>query len=193
MRFFLEKDLEIVCPYYQEGHDQASYPQLLHHQHEQMHRNQQHIHHIHNVPNVSTDQLQNPDQNNKTSHGSDIHRAATKIQAQFRGFRARQQMKVMKVKAKAEQTLPVVDPEDPRVHEAATKIQAMIRGRKARKEIKVLRLQNKHNHGRHHGHGQVHNTKSLKSHKDINRVGRHEPWVMFWPCHKLSQIDVFSL
>lgn len=173
---YFYKDLELVCPYYQEGDDQASHPQPLHQQHEQMHRNQQHIHHIH-MPNLSTHQPLNPlDENNKKSRGTDIHRAATKIQAQFRGFRARQQMKVMKVKAKAEKALPSVDPEDPRVHEAATKIQAMIRGRKARKEIKVLRLQNKYGHGRHHGHGQARHTKSSKSHnKDINRVGQHEP------------------
>uniref|UniRef100_A0A0L8GUS1 Uncharacterized protein n=1 Tax=Octopus bimaculoides TaxID=37653 RepID=A0A0L8GUS1_OCTBM len=130
---------------------------------------QQHVYH----KRMNPESPQTQDEN-VLLHDPNVHHAATKIQAQFRGFRARQQMKVMKVKANAEKTLPPVDPEDPRAHEAATKIQAMIRGRKARKEMKVLKLQNRHGHNRHRAHGGSHGKPSKSHYKDTSRVGKHE-------------------
>ncbi|XP_029647522.1 golgin subfamily B member 1 isoform X3 [Octopus sinensis] len=139
-----------------------------HHPHKHMHQQhnprQQNVHH----KRMNPESPQTQDEN-VLLHDPNVHHAATKIQAQFRGFRARQQMKVMKVKANAEKTLPPVDPEDPRAHEAATKIQAMIRGRKARKEMKVLKLQNRHGHNRHRGHGGSHGKPSKSHHKDTSR------------------------
>ncbi|GAB1603184.1 hypothetical protein Ahia01_000599000 [Argonauta hians] len=135
-----------------------------HHHHHHHHRHTHQLHHRHANP-----ESPQPQDENVLLHDPNIHYAATKIQAQFRGFRARQQMKVLKVKANAEKTMPPVDPDDPRAHEAATKIQAMIRGRKARKEMKVLKLQNKHGHSRHRGHTGSHGKPSKSHYKDMSR------------------------
>ncbi|XP_023330594.1 kinesin-related protein 4 isoform X3 [Eurytemora carolleeae] len=86
----------------------------------------------------------------------DVEQAATKIQAGFRGIKARQEVKKMKdEKVIVDQTEdideskltanPLTEPEididltDPEVEQAATKIQAGFRGIKARQEVKKMK------------------------------------------------------
>ncbi|CAH1796276.1 unnamed protein product [Owenia fusiformis] len=81
----------------------------------------------------------------------EVEKAALKIQGQFKGFKARKQVKAMKeeekpienetpkdeVKPKDEEEEVDIDLEDPEVEKAALKIQGTFKGFKARQEIKA--------------------------------------------------------
>ncbi|KAK3584106.1 hypothetical protein CHS0354_021169 [Potamilus streckersoni] len=72
----------------------------------------------------------------------EVERAAVKIQAGFKGFKARQEVKEMKGKEKNEdeaeskESITKLDHNDPELNEAATRIQAGFRGHRSRKELK---------------------------------------------------------
>ena len=81
----------------------------------------------------------------------DVEQAATKIQAGFKGMKARQEVTAMKdAKADSAKTKEInkeeeidIDLNDPDVEQAATKIQAGFKGMKARKEVHALKEDNK--------------------------------------------------
>merc|ERR1739842_242151 len=70
----------------------------------------------------------------------EVDKAATKIQAGFRGQKVRKEMKDKKEEeeaaSKREEEEIDIDLTDPEVEKAATKIQAGFRGQKVRKEMK---------------------------------------------------------
>ena len=76
----------------------------------------------------------------------EVEKAATKIQAGFKGLKARQELKAKKSEenqnqnnqAAAEEPIDI-DLNDPEVEKAATKIQAGFKGHKARKEVKQMK------------------------------------------------------
>ncbi|XP_076437637.1 uncharacterized protein LOC143276865 [Babylonia areolata] len=74
--------------------------------------------------------------NNDDDNRDEQERAATKIQAGFRGAKARQEVKAMR--AEQEASKPPQDDQDEQ-ERAATKIQAGFRGAKARREVKAMR------------------------------------------------------
>merc|ERR1712079_665251 len=77
----------------------------------------------------------------------DVEQAATKIQAGFKGMKARQEVTAMKdakadsakIKEKNEKEEIDIDLNDPDVEQAATKIQAGFKGMKARKEVNTMK------------------------------------------------------
>ena len=81
----------------------------------------------------------------------DVEQAATKIQAGFKGMKARQEVTAMKdAKADSAKIKEInkeeeidIDLNDPDVEQAATKIQAGFKGMKARKEVHALKEDNK--------------------------------------------------
>ena len=81
----------------------------------------------------------------------DVEQAATKIQAGFKGMKARQEVTAMKdakadsakIKEKNKEEEIDIDLNDPDVEQAATKIQAGFKGMKARKEVNALKEDNK--------------------------------------------------
>ncbi|XP_052283963.1 uncharacterized protein LOC127880669 isoform X4 [Dreissena polymorpha] len=85
----------------------------------------------------------------------EVEKAAVKIQAGFKGFKARQEIKEMKGKAPAKAPSPTpspppsrgkdndidIDLDDPEVNAAALKIQSGFRGHKSRQQVKEMRQQ----------------------------------------------------
>ena len=88
----------------------------------------------------------------------EVNEAATKIQASFKGKKARDEVKKMKEEKEADESTKIDEPEkvedaakekeeeeididldDPEVNEAATKIQASFKGKKARDEVKKMK------------------------------------------------------
>ncbi|XP_052283961.1 uncharacterized protein LOC127880669 isoform X2 [Dreissena polymorpha] len=83
----------------------------------------------------------------------EVEKAAVKIQAGFKGFKARQEIKEMKGKAPAKAPSPTpspppsrgkdndidIDLDDPEVNAAALKIQSGFRGHKSRQQVKEMR------------------------------------------------------
>ena len=84
----------------------------------------------------------------------EVEMAATKIQAGFKGKKAREEVKIMKeeLTVKSEETQQInekageeeeidIDLNDPEVEMAATKIQAGFKGKKAREEVKMMKTE----------------------------------------------------
>ena len=71
----------------------------------------------------------------------ETEKAATKIQAGFRGSQARKEVKMMKEEETTQEVEEVIDIDldDPETAKAATKIQASFRGSQARKEVKTMK------------------------------------------------------
>ena len=88
----------------------------------------------------------------------EVNEAATKIQASFKGKKARDEVKKMKEEKEVDESAKIDEPEkeedtvkvkeeeeididldDPEVNEAATKIQASFKGKKARDEVKKMK------------------------------------------------------
>merc|ERR1719438_12471 len=77
----------------------------------------------------------------------DVEKAATKIQAGFKGMKARKEVNALKESQIEENNVQVmekedeidIDLDDPEVEAAATKIQAGFKGLKARKEVEEKR------------------------------------------------------
>lgn len=65
-----------------------------------------------------------------------MHAAATKIQAQYRGFRARQSVEEQKLIEKDAAAIAAIDLNDPKTAEAAVKIQAGFRGHQTRSKLR---------------------------------------------------------
>ncbi|KAL3886899.1 hypothetical protein ACJMK2_026859 [Sinanodonta woodiana] len=82
----------------------------------------------------------------------EVEKAAVKIQAGFKGFKARQEVKDMKgkeeneAKDESKESVTKLDQNDPELNEAATRIQAGFRGHRSRKELKNVK-QGVHAHG----------------------------------------------
>ncbi|XP_067676888.1 triadin-like isoform X1 [Haliotis asinina] len=82
----------------------------------------------------------------------DVEKAAIKIQAGFKGFKARKEVQEVKPKDSEqpqekteEDEIADIDLEDPELASAATKIQASFRGHKARKDVIEKKAERDHN------------------------------------------------
>ncbi|XP_076325315.1 uncharacterized protein LOC143233221 isoform X2 [Tachypleus tridentatus] len=102
---------------------------------------------VENQQKTQDGQIQGEDKQADKVSTPEEEKAATKIQASFRGFKARKEVHKMKnddssqkVNGHKEDSF---DPDDPQLSKAATKIQASFRGHKVRKDLKSQNDSNK--------------------------------------------------